>query len=292
MSRSTKGRRPIPPENIYRIDALEKWMRQKRYSASTIHTYLSLLKQFFAFHIPRLWNEITEQDIIDFNYNEIIRKNKAFATHNQFVNALKLFYRLHHDSLVIPENIERPRKVRKLPNVLTKQEVERIIQSTGNLKHRTLLALVYGSGLRIGEALRLEWTDVSRAEKLLYIRQSKGHKDRRVPLSDKQIKMLEDYYRAYRPRKYIFEGQDGGRYAHRSAQQVFKRAAHKAGIRRRVTLHTLRHSYATHLLEAGVGLRYIQDILGHSSPKTTMIYTHVSGKKIGEIKSPLEDLDI
>lgn len=163
--------------------------------------------------------------------------------------------------------------------------------STYNLKHKTLLVIVYGAGLRIGEALGLKLTDISRDESLLYIREGKGLKDRRVPMSPMMLKTLERYYKRYRPKVYVFEGAKGGAYAQSSARQVLKRSVLAAGIRKHVTLHTLRHSYATHLLERGVGLRYIQELLGHGSPKTTMLYTHVSGKRLGEIASPLDDMD-
>ena len=155
-----------------------------------------------------------------------------------------------------------------------------------------MLSLIYGAGLRVGEALRLQLKDVRPSEDLLYIRRSKGRKDRRVPLSATMLKLLRNYIQIYQPKQYIFEGQNGGMYSARSAQQLFKRACQRAKILLPVTLHTLRHSYATHLLEQGVGLRYIQEILGHSSPKTTMIYTHVSGKRLSEVRSPLEDLDL
>ena len=152
--------------------------------------------------------------------------------------------------------------------------------------------VVYGAGLRIGEALHLELSDIRREEGLLYIRQSKGKKDRRVPLSESLLKALEDYYRAYKPKRYIFEGAKGGMYTDSSSRKVLSKAVKKVGIDRDITLHTLRHSYATHLLEKGVGIRYIQEILGHNSPKTTMLYTHISGKRLSEIRSPLDDLDL
>ena len=279
-------------DTLDKIRNYTRYMEQLRYAESTIKTYASMVKQFFAFHARTPWNELTENHLVQYNREVFIEQNRSFSTQNQMINAIKLFYSYHKSENIIPDNIERPRKTRKLPNILSKAEVKQIIESTRNIKHRTLLILVYGSGLRIGEALRLKLNDISEHERLMYIVQSKGRKDRRVLLSESQLRALKDYYKAYKPTEYVFEGQHGGQYSYRSAQQVFKRAAQKAGIRRPVTLHTLRHSFATHLLESGVGLRYIQEILGHNSPKTTMIYTHVSGKKISEIRSPLEDLDL
>ena len=164
--------------------------------------------------------------------------------------------------------------------------------------------LNYSCGLRIGEALALTSDDIQSKEGLIYIRGGKGQKDRRVPLSARVLQELRQYYQRYQPKEYLFEGQQGGKYSNSSAAQVLKRAVRKAGIRKRVTLHTLRHSYlpavlryygrrgATHLTNNGVNIQYLQEILGHKSPKTTMIYTHLSGKHIRAIRSPLDDMDI
>ena len=243
-------RKAIGAETQARIDEMEIYMAQRHYSPSTITTYLSMVKQFFGYYAEIRWSEITRAHIIRYNHAMFIERKKSHSTQNQAINAIKLFYTLHSDARVVPEQIERPRKRTNLPSVLSKEEVRRILLATGNLKHRTLLALVYGCGLRIGEALNLKLTDISRGEHLLYIRQSKGRKDRRVPLTAKQLKMLEEYYRAYKSKEYLFEGQAGGKYSYRSAQQVMKRAVQNSGIRKNATLHTLRHSYATHLLES------------------------------------------
>lgn len=283
---------PIDQESLQQLQSFERIMRERRYSQSTIKTYLSMLKQFLGYHAPRKWNSLTTQDVVSYNYAVYILTGRSHSTQNQAINAIKLFYTVNGRTGMVPADIQRPRKERKLPVILSKAEVRAIITATRNLKHKTLLSIVYGCGLRIGEALDLKWTDVSRTEQLIYVKRAKGRKDRRVPLQDTLIRLLEDYYRAYRTRDFIFEGQSGGKYSYRSAQQVLRRSVTRAGIKKPVTLHTLRHSYATHLLEAGVGLRYIQDILGHNSPKTTMLYTHVSGKRLSEIRSPFEDLGI
>ena len=267
-------------------------MEQRRYAANTVKTYISCLKTFFGKLTPLTWDEIGPADIQEFNHAHFIGKSLSHSSQNQSINALKLFYQVNKSEQVVPDELERPRKERKLPRVLSQEEVKRIIDVTSNLKHKTLLCIVYSAGLRIGEALNLKWTDIKRHEMLIYIHQAKGRKDRRVTLSKKMLKMLKAYYKAYRPKVYIFEGVKGGKYSTRSSQQIIRRAAKKAGIEGQVTMHTLRHSFATHLLEKGVGLRYIQEILGHSSPNTTMLYTHVSGKRLNEIVSPLEDLGL
>jgi len=267
-------------------------MEQARYSDSTVKTYVSMIKQFFSKYIHTQWDEITHEDIENYNHSAFIKRNRSYSAQSQFISAVKMFYRVNNRVELAPQDIQRPIKEYRLPNVLSKREVKHIILSSRNIKHKCLLSIIYGAGLRIGEALRLRLEDVRTDENLLYIRRSKGNKDRRVPLSDTMKKLLFDYYQAFNPKEFVFEGQYGGMYSPRSAQQVLKRCSKNAGIKIKVTLHTLRHSYATHLLEAGVGLRYIQEILGHNSPKTTMIYTHVSGKKLGEVRSPLEDLNI
>lgn len=282
----------LPEAVVEKITEMRRWMEQQRYSYSTIKTYLSFVRKFFAFYRNKNWNKINRQDIRNYNYHEFIKKGKSYSAQNQFINAIKLFYGLHRNSEIIPEDIIRPRKQRKLPNVLSKEEVKRLLLATSNLKHRCLLMVVYGAGLRIGEALRLTIEDVRSKEKILYIRQSKGAKDRRVPLSETMLKVLREYYLAYKPKHFLFEGQNGGQYSARSAQKIIKRSARKAGIKINVTLHTLRHSYATHLMQNQVGLRYIQEILGHNSPKTTMLYTHLSGKQLSEVRSPLDDMGL
>lgn len=231
---------------------------------------------------------------IALHYNYDVRLHSHLRKMNglRYSKTHKCYYITATRPEIMPTDLVRPRKRRQLPNVLSLKQVERILNSTSNQKHKTLLVIVYGAGLRIGEALRLKLTDISRDESLLYIRDSKGDKDRRVPMSQIMIRELERYYRIYHPRVYIFEGAKGGMYTQSSARKVLKRAVRRAAIRKHVTLHTLRHSYATHLLERGVGIRYIQELFGHGSPKTTMLYTHVSGKRLGEIASPLDDLDI
>lgn len=280
--------KPLTPH----VNKMVEYMEQRRYSPSTIKTYRSMVTKFLSAIGEVKWDQVKSRDIEDYSYREFVLKRRARSTQNQFINAIKIFYGLHSKTKLDIENIKRPRKEIKLPEVLSKEEVAGILKGTKNNKHRTLLALIYSSGLRVGEALKLKWSDIRRGEKLIYIRGGKGQKDRRVPLSETLVKLLEEYALAYRTKEYIFEGQNGGPYSSRSAQQVLKRSVKAAGIDRKITLHTLRHSYATHLLESGVGLRYIQEILGHSSPKTTMLYTHVSGKRIGEIRSPIDDIGL
>ncbi|GDX64808.1 integrase [Chlorobiota bacterium] len=273
------------------IVQFENWLLSKRYSKSTIKTYCDVLRVFFTFHKTISTQHITMQHIIQFNTEYIIGRGLSISYQNQFVNALKLFYLIIRNTNIIIENIARPRREHRLPNVLSKEEVKILLNTIRNLKHRTMLCLLYSCGLRSGELLNLQPTHIDSKRNIILIKQSKGKKDRIVPLSPKILEMLREYYRYYKPKTYLFEGQNiGEQYDSRSLQLVLKHAVKKAGIQKPVTLHWLRHSYATHLLESGTDLRYIQELLGHNSSRTTEIYTHVSTKNIQQIKSPFDDL--
>ncbi|GGI24374.1 tyrosine-type recombinase/integrase [Pedobacter mendelii] len=187
---------------------------------------------------------------------------------------------------MVVEKIHRPRPEHKLPNVLSKEEIKLILEALTNIKHKTMLSLIYSCGLRRSELLHLKPTDIDSKRNLIFIKQSKGKKDRIVPLSLKILEMLREYYKLYHPKVWLFEGQKTENlYSEKSLQSVLKQALSKAKIIKPVTLHWLRHSYATHLLENGTDLRYIQELLGHNSSKTTEIYTHVSTKHSAYKKS-------
>ena len=186
--------------------------------------------------------------------------------------------------------LDRPRKTFRLPTVLSQPEVTKVLAQVDNLKHQAMLQTIYGCGLRLSELIHLEVRDIDSDRMVVVIRLAKGRKDRLVPLPAKLLHLLRRYYQSYKPKEYLFEGQNGGQYGRSSVQQVFRRACRRAGIRKKATLHTLRHSYATHLLEGGTDLRYIQVLLGHSSSKTTEIYTHVSELHPQKITSPLDTL--
>lgn len=187
-------------------------------------------------------------------------------------------------------NVERPEKPERLPLVLSKQEVARVLSATDNLKHRCMLQLLYAGGLRIGEVINLKLTDVQSARNLLLIRGGKGKKDRTTLLSQRLLENLRAYYKENKPKQWLFEGQYGGQYTSDSLRSVFHACKEKAGVKTKATPHTLRHSFATHLLEQGTDLRYIQALLGHRSSKTTEIYTHVTTYALDKIVSPLDNL--
>lgn len=189
------------------------------------------------------------------------------------------------------EYLSRPKKEKKLPNVLSKEEVLSVLKSVDNEKHKTILFLIYSAGLRLGEVVRLQINDIDSKRMLIKVIQGKGRKDRYTLLSDVALKQSRKYYSIYKPERWLFPGGKEGSYlTERSVQKIFERACQKAKIRSDVSVHTLRHSFATHLLESGTDLRYIQELLGHSSSKTTEIYTHVTEKKLSNIRSPLDYL--
>ena len=189
------------------------------------------------------------------------------------------------------DKIHRPKRSKLLPNVLSKEEIKLILNAHSNIKHKMMLSLIYSCGLRCGELLALQPVHIDSMRNIVLLKNSKGKKDRIVPLNPKILEILRDFYKVYKPKTYLFEGQTIGlQYDARSLQLILKQALQKTGITKPVTLHWLRHSYATHLLESGTDLRYIQELLGHNSSKTTEIYTHVSTKSIQQIKSPFDDL--
>ena len=182
--------------------------------------------------------------------------------------------------------------MRALPKVLSREEVSFILNSARNIKHKLLLWMIYSCGLRRSEVTNIRLRDLDRERSILHIRQGKGNVDRIVPLSPMVWERIDEYRESYCPVEYLFEGQTGGRYSTESVYRVFKDAMHRAGIIKDVGVHCLRHSYATHLHEKGLDIRYIQELLGHKSKRTTEIYTHVSRRNLMQVRSPIEDLDL
>ena len=269
----------------------QEWLKSRRYSASTIITYMDALKAFLKFYNDKAVDTITNEDVIKFN-NEFILKHKLSTSYqNQVVNAIKLFFKTIENRVIDIDQIHRPKREKLLPNVLSKEEIKQILNAHSNLKHKAMLSLIYSCGLRRSELLNLKIADIDSKRNLIIIRQAKGKKDRIAPLSAKIVELLRSYFTACKPKVWLFEGQDKQtRYDESSLASVLKQALEKAKITKPVTLHWLRHSYATHLLENGTDLRYIQEILGHSRSTTTEIYTHVSNKSIQKVISPFDSL--
>lgn len=283
----------LTEEHQRALSVFENWLTSKRYSASTIDIYTGVMRIFLGFYCDKPVSSLCPDDVIRFNREYIIAKKYSSSFQNQVVNAIKLFYKTVEGSVMNIDLVHRPRRERKLPNVLSKEEVKRILIALRNNKHKMMLSLIYSCGLRRSELLNLKIKDIDSGRKLLVLRQCKGNKDRVVPLSDKIISGLRQYYSGYRPKEWLFEGQKvGERYSEKSLENVLKHAVEKAGVLKPVSLHWLRHSYATHLLEGGTDLRYIQVLLGHNSSRTTEIYTHVSTHNLQGIRSPFDDLGI
>jgi integrase/recombinase XerD len=278
-------------EGIAAIEKFKQWLLSKRYSPSTIKTYSESLKSFLIFYREKAIAEISNEDVIIYNNEYILKNNLSASYQNQIVNAIKLFFQTIRETKMMVDKIHRPKRSKLLPNVLSKEEIKLILNAHSNIKHKTMLSLIYSCGLRRSELLNLKPADIDSKRGIVIIRQSKGKKDRIAPLSPKILDMLREYYIGFKPKTWLFEGQnENTKYDERSLSNVLKQALTKSRINKPVSLHWLRHSYATHLLESGTDLRYIQELLGHSSSKTTEIYTHVSTKSIQQIKSPFDDL--
>lgn len=281
----------LPFLNSDHLDALQAYKRYlygQRKSNSTVKTYSSFVDLFLRFFESTPLKEMNNRSIELFAEGVLAKSNYSISSHRQAINALKHFFTLNSDLEVRVEKITLPKKDRKLPDVLSTEEVISILQVTRNLKHRAILGLIYSSGLRIGELLKLELKDVDLERQSVYIKSGKGRKDRHTILGQSIQPLLVNYVRTYNPKTFLFEGRESEAYSASSVRAFLKRSCQLAKIRKRVTPHTLRHSFATHLLENGVDIRYIQELLGHSRPETTMIYTHVTERSISSIQNPLD----
>lgn len=271
-----------------RVEILRQFLVRKGYSHKTINNYLMHLNSFLNFS----YNNVDITSINKYLLYLLEEKSLSHSYTNQAVNAIKNYLKVSKVcSYKEVMKIERPKKEKKLPKVLSKKEVKKIFDVLNNEKHITELMLAYSCGLRVSEVAKMRIKDIDSERMLILVKQGKGRKDRVTTLSDKMLNQLKIYYKNYRPKEWLFEGQKKGKHiSARSLQNVFNAAVKKAKIKKDVTFHSLRHSFATHLLESGVDLRYIQELLGHSSSKTTEIYTHVSKKSIQGIPNPLDTL--
>tara|TARA_R110001583_G_C5605221_1_gene404851 strand:- start:23 stop:1201 length:1179 start_codon:yes stop_codon:yes gene_type:complete len=280
--------RNLTEANKVIISSFEKYLIGKRYSESTVKTYTSFTEDFIDYIQPKPISELTNRDVEQFFEDIFAPRKYSISSQRQFISALKLFSVFHKDCKIDNLELARPKKDKLLPTVLSQNEVIKILQCTLNLKHRAILGLLYASGLRIGELINLELKNIDIDRKQVHIQIAKGRKDRYVTLADSYLPLLANYLTSYKPEKYFAEGKVATKYTSNSVRAFLKRSCKLAGIRKVVTPHTLRHSFATHLLENGIDLRFIQELLGHARPETTMIYTHVSKKSLLTIKSPLD----
>ncbi|GMN11258.1 site-specific integrase [Croceitalea sp. MTPC9] len=281
-----RKRKTVPEYRLCPEEYLLK-LELKRYANNTVRTYVSFFEMFINHYKEKELNTINESDIRAF-LQTLIRRKVSNSYLNQAINAIKFYYEV---VLGMPNRfyeIERPRKESKLPKVISKEEVLSTIASANNIKHRCIIELLYSSGLRRSELLNLKLTDIDSKRMLIKVEGSKGNKDRHTLLSQTALEHLRIYFKEWKPKKYLFEGQKGGKYSAQSVLKIVKQAALKARIKQTVTPHVMRHSFATHLLESGADLRQIQVLLGHGSSKTTEIYTHVATNSFKNIKNPLD----
>lgn len=256
-----------------------------KYSRSTIKNYTSCLKEFLTLQNDE--SKAFEKRIKQFILYKISNGVSASSI-NLYHSALKL-YGSKVLNIEISGRIERPSKDKKLPHVLSREDVKLLFKNTENLKHRTILMLIYSAGLRVSEAALMKLSDIDFDRDVIHIKNAKGRKDRITLLAENLKVILKEYIRDYRPDKWLFAGQEPGSHISiRSVQKMFENAVAKSSINKEVSVHSLRHSFATHLLENGTDIRYIQELLGHQHTKTTMIYTKVSNSALRKIKSPLD----
>ena len=272
------------------LNAYVETLRLKNYSYNTIKSYKSLFIPFLIYFNQQKPSLLTHYQILDYLLHVRNKEQWSASQQNQSVNAIKFFFEKVLNQPAQTYNLPRANKERKLPSVFAESEIKKILNSVENIKHRTMLCLAYAAGLRVSEIVQMKIKDIDSQRMIMTIRQSKGRKDRQVMLSEKLLIMLREYFKEYRPKEWLFEGQNDLQYSVRSVQLVLQNAKQNAGITKSGSIHALRHSFATHLFESGTDLLSIKELLGHTSLKTTAIYTHVSKKHISKIQSPLDKL--
>jgi len=272
------------------VQLTEQALLLKRYSHSTLKSYRSHLEGLFLYHIKKAPGQLGPKEVQQYLLHLIKFKGISESTQNQVINAYKAYA---EKVLGRPKewiDIPRPKKPVDLPNVLSENEVAKLINTPDNIKHNLILLLIYSAGLRLGEVVNIRVNDVSLDRRAIFIRRAKGKKDRYVTLAETVIPFLEEYKKEYCPAYWLFEGQYGGQYSKSSVQKIFRVALEKSKVNAYATVHTLRHSYATHCVENGYNLALIQEALGHQSLKTTQKYLHVSTKAMRQLISPLDIL--
>jgi len=267
-------------------------LRELRYSLNTIDTYTYMFRDFINYYPDKELGDITEEEIVLYLQYLVTERKVSTSYQNQAINAIKFYYERVLGGRRKVYMIERPREEKFLPEVLSQEEVTALLNATDNLKHKAILMTIYSGGLRISELINLKIKDIDSDRMQIRIEQAKGKKDRYTLLGQKTLEVLRSYVKQYQPQEWLFEGMNHGPYSETSIKKALRTVLDKTKITKHVSPHTLRHSFATHLLEMGTDLRYIQNLLGHQSSKTTEIYTHITVKGFDQIKNPLDRLDI
>jgi len=287
-------RKKVNPHKTKSILPLKmiNFMVLKNYSPRTIQAYENHVMKFLGSWNPNELENLSDNQISQYILNIVSDNHFSRSYQNQLINAIKLYYRIMQNRNLNTEAVPRPKKERKLPIVLSREEMADLIKSIRNLKHRIIIMTIYGTGIRLSESTNLCIEDIDFHRMLLHIRLGKGKKDRIVPLPEILARELKDYLQSYKPMHYLFEGWKKKQYSPSSVQNILKAALKRAGIVKRASIHSLRHSYASHALEDGTDIRLLQEILGHSNLKTTEIYTHISTTSILRVKSPLDKISL
>ncbi|MEA2095839.1 MAG: site-specific integrase [Candidatus Cloacimonadota bacterium] len=295
-----KFKKLFSPKQKTKIGLREKALKDfsdqlilKRYSENTIIVYKDQIVRFFNYYSKIDPSKLTDENVKEYMLFLLKKKKISFSYQKQVISAIKLYFEkiLRRETKKYYFEIPRSKK-QKLPIVLSKLEVKQIIDCTNNIKHKAILSTIYSAGLRLSEAVNLKIADIDSERKLIYVRGGKGKKDRTTILSEELLLMLREYFKKYIPKVWLFENISQEQYSKNSIQSLFYRTLEKTNIDKKVSVHSLRHSFATHLLEQGEDLRFIQKLLGHKSSKTTEIYTQITKKGMSKITSPLDDLDI
>ncbi|MES2005983.1 MAG: site-specific integrase [Bacteroidota bacterium] len=281
---------PLSEHNLLALTAFRNRMVLKGYSTNTVRNYCNEFHQLLRLLGNRRVNELTKNQVMSYLLWLLEKKGCSEAKVHTAVNALKFYFEKVMGREKEFYDLPRPKKPYKLPAILAEEEVLAVINHISNIKHRAMIMAGYAAGLRVSEIVALKPQNIDSKRMMIHIQAAKGKKDRMVPLARRLLDVLREYYKKHKPVIYLFEGKPGEPYSARSVQEILQTAKKQANVFKTGSVHMLRHSYATHLMESGTDIRIIQELLGHNSIKTTMRYTHVSKKDIGKIESPLDKL--
>lgn len=271
-----------------KIELFRQLLEVKRYSINSIETYVNAFRQFLLYFKGQDVDAFTEKQIEHYINAQVSQRKISISYQKQLVAAIKLWYIGVLNRKIKLDYLYPDRSEFKIPTVFSQQEIKKILDVCENIKHKAILTTIYSCGLRLSELINLQIKDIDSSRMTVTVQQGKGNRDRVVVLSEKLLFLLREYFLKFKPTEYLFEGQAGGKYTPRSVQQVLKQTLSKAEIDKDGSVHTLRHSYATHLIEQGTDIRFVQELLGHKNIKTTMIYTHLTDATKRKIKSPLD----